>query len=198
MSSLKKILACLFCVLISPTLSAQDAAELIQNREYKEALELLKGDLNDDGLLLLRARAQFLGGQFEDAILTTKKLTSEHPKSEWIHKAQFIQAQAHSKLRRYDQASGIFEKEAETLFSPSYKDAGARLLMEVATKFSYIPKTTELDRSRADVNKAVRLLNEALSLDCSLTMKESLLAELVFLHIKIERWNGAIKYSFSI
>ncbi|MFT5906455.1 MAG: tetratricopeptide (TPR) repeat protein, partial [Cryomorphaceae bacterium] len=183
MSLLKNTLTWLFCVFTSLTLSAQDASELLQNREYKEAVELLKGDLKDDNLLLLRARAQFLGGQFEDAIATTKKLSSEHPKSEWLHKAHFIQAQAHSKLRRYDQASGIFEKEAETLLSPSYKDKGAKLLMEVAAKFSYIPKTTELNKSRADVNKAVRLLNEALSLNCSITMKESILSELVSLHV---------------
>ncbi|MGJ8657985.1 MAG: tetratricopeptide repeat protein [Akkermansiaceae bacterium] len=186
----------LFCTLFSTSLAAQDAPELLQNKEYKKAIELLQGDLKDDKLLLLLARAQFLGGQYDDAIKSAEKLTSEFPKSEWIHKAHYIQAQAQNQLRDYKQASAIFEKEAETLFAPQYKDTGAKLLIEVAAKFSYIPKTTELDRSSPDIDKAAKLLNEALTLDCSLGMKETILAELVFLHIKVENWPNSIRYAF--
>ncbi len=197
MSLLKHLFACLTFLILNSALSAQNASELIQNKQYKEVIELIKDDSKNDSDLLLRARAQFLSLQFEDTVLTTKKIITEHPSSKWLKKAQFLQAQAQRKLKKYQNASELFEKEAETLFSPDYKDKGAKLLMEVAATFSYSNSKNKSEKNTVDIPKAVKLLSEALSLDCSIKMKESLLAELVFLHSKSEKWKGALSHALN-
>ncbi len=194
MSSLKLLLGCFFFLSPFSLLHAQDVTGLMQNREYKEVLDHFKGELNDDSLLLLKARAEFLSGQFEASIITTEKLTSEHPESVWINKAKFLQAQAHSQLRRYENASEIYEREAEKLFSPSTKDEGARLLIEVADKFTNVPENADLELAiKTDFKKAITLLNQALNLECSIEMKEAIHAKVISLLIQSSNWKDAIR-----
>ena len=186
--------------------AAEKAATELRNRDFKSALQSLSGDLKAmaagdknftaDALLLLRARAQSLSGKHAEAIATCKNLLENFPQSTWRAKATFLIAQAHTDMRNYKEAAAIYEAEAQTLFSPAYKDEVAKLLVKVAEDLSKNPQPGELDKPKPNYKKAALLLKEAYGVDCSLALKESILAERIHVNRLAQDWGETSSLAF--
>jgi len=207
---MKKSLLSLLSVFLIPLTSAQTADEAVhhlQNKRFDEALKILGGDLDKlatkelgaDQLMLLRARAFGYGKQPQKVIETVDEFVAKHPKSRWMDKATFLKAQALADLKKHADASAIYETQAQMLFSPASKNAGALLLMKVAEEFSKEVNPEDVandDQPKPDLRKADILLKEAYETGCSEELKEEILAKRIKINTRASRWKDVIDLSY--
>jgi len=170
----------------------------MQNKQFKEALKTLSGDLNKlstkeltaDQLLLFRARAYDYSKQPQKVIQTVDQFITKYSDSKWIVKAKFLKAKALVDLKKHAEASVIYQTSAQELFSNISKDAGAKLLIKVAEEFSKeTPQKTIEGSYKPD-------LKEAYETDCSLELKELILSERIKINTRSNQWQNVITLCF--
>ena len=97
--------------------TVRDALTAIGQKTYLKALEILKGDLEslaktnpgilEDELVLHRARALFLSGDFTKAVEVCDDLLKRFPESRGRPKVNFLKAQSLAGSRKFEEALGI-------------------------------------------------------------------------------------------
>jgi alpha-2-macroglobulin len=135
---------------------------LLEGR-FEEALTLLEaeagGDFREEALYR-RGGLLIQLGRFKEALLPLEKLAGEFPKGRLFHKARFLRAQALSGLKRFAEASAIYEEEIAHLISRDRKEEIAQYYLKYADALA--------DRERRDGpqhEKAIDLYRRALHLE---------------------------------
>ena len=159
---------------ISPALH-----DALAGREFARALQLIDAELkqNDtaspDYLLYLRGRAETELRQFAGALLTFQTLPRRYPRSVWVPRSRFGQADVYARQRDYQKAGEIYHAEAKRLLSRGRKDRLVEIYLEFAHRhFDGIPVTEPASEKptlppRPDYKQALAYYQQALLLEPS-------------------------------
>ncbi len=154
-----------------PRLSGELSGAL-EDRKFAEAIRLIDDELKKpsaphaDYLLYLRGRAQSELKLYDLAIETFRRLPAEYPKSEWISRARFGQAEVLARQRNYQLAGEIYEREAGRLLSAGRRDELAAIYLEFADRFfdgfadpsAPVKRRTTIVRLRSFINRRRRCI----------------------------------------
>ncbi|MEO0479228.1 MAG: tetratricopeptide repeat protein [Planctomycetota bacterium] len=118
----------------------EDGEQALIEQRYADAVRLLEGALEaapieeQDELLLLLARAQWLNGQIDPAVETYRRLLSNFPDSEVVDQARVQQAEALASSNRYEEAAELYRTQVERLTAPARKEEIAEVYLGLASK----------------------------------------------------------------
>ncbi len=102
---------------------------------YEEAVAFLEkaaeGEHREEALYRLGGILVRLD-RFENALAVLSILTGEFPEGKLFHKARFLAADALAGLKRYDEASAVYEKEVSHLISGDRKEEIAKFYLKYA------------------------------------------------------------------
>ncbi|NWK57223.1 hypothetical protein HW115_16490 [Verrucomicrobiaceae bacterium N1E253] len=160
---------------------ARKAANALQDNNYALAGKILSGNLEtlaaadkqftQDQLLHLKATTEFLQKNYEAAEQSCQQLQKQFPKSTWLSKSIFLEAETYSARKQYEKAIGIYESQAIKLFATERKAGIARSLIRFAESFTRKPAADNLDAPAPDYAKAYNLYSEILDLNCGHTLR---------------------------
>jgi uncharacterized protein YfaS (alpha-2-macroglobulin family)/outer membrane protein assembly factor BamD (BamD/ComL family) len=150
----------------------------LAGREFAKAIKLIDAQLQKDDvvapdyLLYLRGRANTELRTFDDALLTFETLEKRYPKSVWISRARFGQADVFARQRNYRKAGEIYRAEAERLLSRGRKDKLAAIYLEFAHRyFKGIPAKDPSAKPKPVYTQALAYYQEALKLEPSIAVR---------------------------
>jgi alpha-2-macroglobulin len=153
----------------------------LQDRKFAEAIQFIDDELKKpsaahaDYLLYLRGRAQAELKLYDQAIETLHRLQSEHPKSEWLSRARFGQAEVLMRQRNYQQAGEIYEREATRLLSAGRRDELAAIYLEFADRFfDGVANPSEPAQKTHDYGQAAEFYQQAASLHPGLEKRQQI------------------------
>jgi len=169
-----------------PSALSQIQAEM-RNRRFENAIALadegIKGaDVADgkllgapDQILFLKATALHLNKNFPEAVVVADQLVEEFPKSEWRHKAVFLQAQALIEQKKFAEAAAIYESESARILSPERKQELVGEILRFAEKLEAKPDPKVPDAPQPDFQKAYSLYTKALSAELPREFRDGIL-----------------------
>ncbi|MBN2531685.1 MAG: tetratricopeptide repeat protein [Spirochaetales bacterium] len=166
----------------------KDAEELLQQKNYLKAIEVLsRGNIPQeytDYAYFLQIIALYKSKQPEKALEACNTFIKQNPQSKWIHKVKFFSASIQIEKRDYQSAEALYKEESIRLLSEERKAKIAEQYISFAEYFSYKPKPEELDLPKPDYNKAYKFYEEAIKLEIGPALKEKVrfsMAEMKYL-----------------
>jgi len=161
-----------------PTLSKLDVAEAaLQAKGYAAAIgsidEYLKSSPEDaDEARYLKASALYLSGKHDGAAVEAGEVVKQFPKSAWLRKARFLQAQALISQKKFKEAEQIYEEEAFRLLSEARKHEIAGVYVKFADALAKKPDPNDVGVPPPNYNKAYSLYKRALEMEIGRALKD--------------------------
>ncbi len=147
---MKSIFAFLLVVLVGSSLfhhaafaestPQQQIYELFADRNYAEAIAQLQSLLDqhirgEAEFLYLTGNAYLYQQRYEAAIPWYQKVDEKFPDSPWRQKALFKQAECYLRLKQFQPAEELYEREAAHLVSPERKERIAQVYLQFAEEY---------------------------------------------------------------
>jgi len=162
------------------------AKKALMDGRYEAALGLLETEVDGP----FREEALFrIGGtliqleRYKDALTTLSTLIEDFPKGKLFRKARFLKAEALVGLKRFDEASGIYEAEINHLISKDRKEEIAQYYIK------YADAMAAKDREGGpQYEKAIELYRRALELEIPGVIDEEVRFKIASAFHKLQRY----------
>jgi tetratricopeptide (TPR) repeat protein len=172
--------------LLPSSSSGADAATLGQLQAEMRAKQFSQAIITADALIAakdaglheatyLKALALFHAGKFSESTATAELLLAQDQKSDWYYKALYLKAQSLVEQRRFKDAAGIYEAEANRILSPQRKQELAGVIIQFADKLTVKPAVNDPGASPPDFNKAYGLYQKALTMEIGRDLRDEVM-----------------------
>jgi TolA-binding protein len=153
--------------------------DALQSRKFSEAITAIDVALKQekvaapDYLLYLKGRAQTELKQYPQATGTFKVLEKTHPKSRWLARSRFGQADVLARQRNYRAAGAIYQTEAGRLLSSGRKDELIAIYLEFADRYyEGVAAKDPSAKKQPDYAQALTYYREGIKLSPSLAEQQ--------------------------
>ncbi|KKL67370.1 hypothetical protein LCGC14_2135660, partial [marine sediment metagenome] len=175
------------CLAAAP-LAAQEVAEpkaspldkakaALRGKRFDVAVKLL-GDVppdQADEATYLKALALFYGGKHAEAVKSADAVIAAREKSPWLRKALFLKANALIQQRKFKEAEGIYEKEANRLLSQTRKKRIAGVIIRFADTLAKKPDPNDVGATPPNYTKAYNLYRRALAMEIGRELRDEVM-----------------------
>lgn len=187
-------LTAIYALLLSIANAApiDDAEQALQARDFEAAITALENADPGEYPSYLKAVALYQAEKHEEAATASEAFLTDHPESEWRHKARFLMARALIAQKKHKEAESILAGEAERIFSPERKQAIAKVLVDFADKLAREPDPNELDALPADHEKALALYQQVLALEIDRQLRDDTQFKVALTHQALLQHDQAI------
>ena len=173
---------------------AWNVATLLQAREYAKAAEAAgkaadAATADKDYLLYLKLNALYLAGDYENALTAAETIMTQFPESKWAEKTTFRQAEAYSKLKRYQDASALYKEKVTALVSKERKERMAQTYLDFAEKY-FAPKEIG---TKPNYGKARAFYEFALKMQLGERKEQELRLKIGRCYYEVNDWGTAIE-----
>lgn len=172
--------------------------QTLQDRDYAEAVKAIDAAITKpeaplDYLLYLKGRALTELKQYDDAVLVFRQIEKEHPKSRWLSRARFGEAEVFQRKRDYRTAGKIYQDEAERLLSAGRRDELTGIYLEFANRYfkgrSLAGPTSE---KQPNYELALTYYQESLKIRPSLKLRQEVEFKIARCHQELGQHDQAV------
>jgi len=162
------------------------AKKALMDGDYEKALDLLANEMGgpfEEEALFRTGGILIQLDRHKEALTTLGRLITEYPKGRLFRKARFLKAEALVGLKRFDEASGIYEAEINHLISKDRKEEIAHYYIK------YADAMAAKDREGGpQYEKAIELYRRALELEIPGAIDEEVRFKIASAYHKLERY----------
>src|SRR5690242_12529448 len=176
-----------------------DVQTALQDRRFAEAIKLVDAQLSRpsakdaDYLLYLKGRAQTELKLYDQAVATFRRLVSEHPKSDWVSRARFGEADVAVRQRNYQAAGEIYGPEARRLLSVGRRDELTAIYVEFADRyFEGFADVEHPGTKKHDYAAALEFYTKAVALQPGLAKRQQIDLRIARCHDELKHPGEAI------
>ncbi|NOG55583.1 MAG: tetratricopeptide repeat protein [Planctomycetes bacterium] len=113
----------------------------------------------------LKALALYRHEKVAECEQAARSFVERYPDSDWYRKGRYLLARALSDQRKFEEAEGIYQEEADRLLSSDRKKEIAQILIQFADELSAEPGPNDLDAPPPDYRKAISLYSQVLEME---------------------------------